>query len=39
MEHAATAGHLDRFAEILPRATEEFERFKSTVEWTGWVQG
>ena len=37
MERAGTAGQLDRCGELLPRAVEEFERFKSTLERAGWV--
>jgi HPt (histidine-containing phosphotransfer) domain-containing protein len=32
MEQAGAAGQLDRCGELLPRAVEEFERFKSTLE-------
>jgi len=37
MERAAAAGQLDHFGELLPRAVEEFERLKSTLEKTGWL--
>ena len=37
MERAGAAGQLDRCGELLPRAVEEFERFKSTLERAGWV--
>ncbi len=37
MERAAAAGQLDRFGKLLPRAVEEFERLKSTLERTGWI--
>jgi len=37
MERAAAAGQLDRFGEILPRALEEFEKLKSTLERAEWV--
>jgi len=37
MEHAGVAGRLKRCGELLPRAVEEFERFKSSVERAGWV--
>jgi HPt (histidine-containing phosphotransfer) domain-containing protein len=37
MERAGTAGQLDRCGELLPRAVDEFERFKSTLESAGWV--
>ncbi|MDR3703184.1 MAG: PAS domain S-box protein [Candidatus Sulfopaludibacter sp.] len=39
MERAGAAGELDRCRETLPRAWEEFERFKSAVEKAGWVAG
>jgi HPt (histidine-containing phosphotransfer) domain-containing protein len=37
IETAAGAGELDHVSEVLPRAIEEFEAFKSTLEHTGWV--
>jgi signal transduction histidine kinase/DNA-binding NarL/FixJ family response regulator len=37
MERTAAAGPLDRFIELLPRAAEEFERFKNVLERTGWL--
>jgi two-component system, sensor histidine kinase and response regulator len=37
MELAAKAGQLDECGELLPRAVEEFERFKSILERDGWV--
>ncbi len=37
MERAGTAGELGRCRETLPRAWEEFERFKSAVEQAGWI--
>jgi len=37
MERAAAVGRLDRFGKLLPRAVEEFERLKSTLENTGWL--
>jgi CheY-like chemotaxis protein/HPt (histidine-containing phosphotransfer) domain-containing protein len=37
MEGAAGAGELDHFGELLPRAVEEFERLKSTLEHAGWL--
>jgi hypothetical protein len=37
MEQAGIARQLDRCGELLPRAVEEFERFKRTVEGSGWV--
>ncbi|MBZ5620075.1 MAG: PAS domain S-box protein [Acidobacteriia bacterium] len=36
IERAGTAGQLDLCVELLPRAVEEFERFKSTLERAGW---
>jgi PAS domain S-box-containing protein len=37
MEGAGKAGRLDRVSELLPRAIEEFQQLKSTVEHAGWV--
>jgi HPt (histidine-containing phosphotransfer) domain-containing protein len=37
LERAGAAGQLDRCRELLPRAAEEFERFRSTLEIAGWV--
>jgi CheY-like chemotaxis protein len=37
MELAGNAGQLDRCRELLPRAVEEFERFKTVLERSGWV--
>ncbi|MGO9257450.1 MAG: PAS domain S-box protein [Bryobacteraceae bacterium] len=37
IERAGAAGQLDRCGELLPRAVEEFERFKSALERTAWV--
>jgi signal transduction histidine kinase/DNA-binding NarL/FixJ family response regulator len=37
MERAAAAGQLDHFGKLLPRAAEEFERLKSTLEKAGWL--
>jgi len=37
LERAGTDGRLDDCGELLPRAVEEFERFKSTLERTAWV--
>jgi HPt (histidine-containing phosphotransfer) domain-containing protein len=37
MERAAAAGQLDRFGQILPRALEEFERLKGTLERAEWL--
>jgi len=37
MERAAAAGQLDDVARLLPRAIEEFERLKDTLEHTGWL--
>ena len=36
MERAAGTGQLARFGELLPRAAEEFERFKNVLELAGW---
>jgi HPt (histidine-containing phosphotransfer) domain-containing protein len=38
MEQAVIDGQLGRCAELLPRAAEEFERFRNTLERDGWVQ-
>jgi CheY-like chemotaxis protein/HPt (histidine-containing phosphotransfer) domain-containing protein len=37
IEEAGLAGRLDRVGELLPRAAEEFNRFKQTVESLEWV--
>jgi CheY-like chemotaxis protein/HPt (histidine-containing phosphotransfer) domain-containing protein len=37
MERTATAGKLDPCGELLPRATEEFEKFRNVLERAGWV--
>ena len=37
MERAGTAGDLDRFGELLPRAAGEFERLKSALRHAGWA--
>jgi len=37
MERAAAAGELDLCGGLLPRAVEEFERFKRTLERDGWL--
>jgi len=37
MEQSSKAAQLDRCGELLPRAVEEFERFKSALEQAGWV--
>jgi hypothetical protein len=37
MERAGMAGRLDHCGGLLPRAVEEFDRFKSTLEKAGWV--
>jgi PAS domain S-box-containing protein len=37
MEQAGIAGRLDRCGELLPQAVEEFERFRGTLETTGWL--
>jgi CheY-like chemotaxis protein/HPt (histidine-containing phosphotransfer) domain-containing protein len=38
MEEAGKAGRLDHLGELVPRAAEEFRRFKRTVESIEWVQ-
>jgi len=38
IEEAAFAGDVSRCAELLPRAVEEFERFKTIVSRTGWLK-
>ena len=37
MELAGKAGQLDQCAELLPRAVQEFQLYKSTLERAGWV--
>jgi PAS domain S-box-containing protein len=37
IERSGAAGKLDPCGELLPRAVEEFERFKGTLERAGWV--
>jgi CheY-like chemotaxis protein/HPt (histidine-containing phosphotransfer) domain-containing protein len=37
MERTAIAGKLDPCGELLPRAVEEFERFRTTIIREGWV--
>jgi HPt (histidine-containing phosphotransfer) domain-containing protein len=37
IEGAGAAGQWDRCGELLPRAVEEFERFKSTLVESGWI--
>jgi CheY-like chemotaxis protein/HPt (histidine-containing phosphotransfer) domain-containing protein len=37
MERAARAGELNHVGEFLPRADEEFEAFKSTLQHAGWL--
>ncbi len=37
MERLAEAGELDQFGKLLPRAVEEFERLKKTLEHAGWL--
>jgi len=37
MERTATAGKLEPCGELLPRATEEFEKFRNVLERAGWV--
>ena len=36
-ERAGAAGKLDDIGELLPRAAEEFARFKATLQNAGWV--
>ena len=38
MERLGSGSGLDRCGELLPRAAEEFERFRETVERNGWVK-
>jgi PAS domain S-box-containing protein len=38
MERAAAAGELDSWGGLLPRAVQEFERFRTTLEHNGWVE-
>ena len=38
MEQTGADGQLDNCRALLPRAVEEFERFKETLERTAWVQ-
>ena len=37
IEEAGIAGELEHCGELLPRAVEEFERYKRTLEQSGWV--
>ena len=37
MERTGAEGELNQWGELLPRAKEEFERFKSVLEHAGWV--
>ena len=37
MERAGAAGRLDRCGQLLPRAVEEFERFRSALKRAGWA--
>jgi signal transduction histidine kinase/HPt (histidine-containing phosphotransfer) domain-containing protein/ActR/RegA family two-component response regulator len=37
MERAATANDLTRVSALLPRATEDFERLKTTLQTAGWL--
>jgi PAS domain S-box-containing protein len=37
IEQSGAAGELDQCNELLPRAIDEFERFKNTLERAGWV--
>jgi HPt (histidine-containing phosphotransfer) domain-containing protein len=38
MERTAAAGQLDSCGELLPRAVQEFERFRTTLARAGWVE-
>jgi HPt (histidine-containing phosphotransfer) domain-containing protein len=38
IEQSSKAQRLDHCSELLPRAMEEFRRFKSSLEVAGWVQ-
>jgi two-component system sensor histidine kinase/response regulator len=37
MEQAGKAGQLDQGSELLPRAVDEFQRYKSTLQRAGWA--
>jgi hypothetical protein len=37
MEQAASAADLDDFGELLPRAAEEFEQLKTTLDHASWL--
>jgi DNA-binding transcriptional regulator of glucitol operon len=37
MEQAGIAGQWEHCGELLPRAVEEFERYKVTLEQAGWA--
>jgi PAS domain S-box-containing protein len=37
IERAGDAGQWDKYGELIPRAKEEFERFKNVLEHAGWV--
>jgi HPt (histidine-containing phosphotransfer) domain-containing protein len=37
LERAGEAGLLDQCGQLLPRADQEFERFKNALQQTGWV--
>lgn len=37
LEQAGTDGQLDRCRQLLPRAFDEFDRFRNTLELAGWV--
>jgi HPt (histidine-containing phosphotransfer) domain-containing protein len=37
IEQAGAAGEVERCSALLPRAAEEFERFRSALERAGWV--
>jgi PAS domain S-box-containing protein len=38
LEQAGTDGQLDRCSQLLPRASDEFDRFRSTLERAGWCR-
>jgi PAS domain S-box-containing protein len=38
MERTTSAAELESCGELLPRALQEFERFRATLERTGWVE-
>jgi len=38
LEQAGTDGQLERCSQLLPRATDEFDRFRDTLERAGWCR-